>query len=516
MGKSNKTTRSPGKSRKDKEKGTGPSQAGGTPGNIGVQNPTGPVVGQDPIISSVPATVVSNPPVHTAGNQEEVAESSTAARPSIPVAVGDGVAERTVNQTDAVPSAREQWDALKQVMTQLALLTSVIAPAPVVQMTGNPIGVHPMVGNQIGTVHRGMNQTEENVDEENPEVVEINPPTQRSSKKKVDYLSVLEHITRLGTKQFQGCSDPIEADEWKSRLTRNFSSTRCPEDYKKDIAVHFLEKDAHNWWLAYEKRNGDQLISFADFEREFNKKFFPPEAWDRLECAFLDLVQGNRTVREYEEEFNRLRRYVGRELEDEQAQVRRFIRGLRVEIRNHCLVRTFNSVSELVERAAMIEIGIEEENQLKQARFNSRSNPISKSGEKKRKWDKVENSNKSSGKRPECETCGKKHGGECWKAIGACARCGNKEHSTQNCPRMDQGTRATSDDARTCFHCGKTGHFKRECPKLQVEKQAGQNTHRGRNDPTPPAKRQAGAPRVYELSKETSDAGTFTAITGTL
>ncbi|WP_459585845.1 hypothetical protein, partial [Enterobacter asburiae] len=81
-------------------------------------------------------------------------------------------------------------------------------------------------------------------------------------------------------------------------------------------------------------------------------------------CAYLDLVQGNRTVREYDEEFNRLRLYVGRELEEEQAQVRRFVRGLRIEIRNHCLVRTFNSVSELVERAAMIEEGIEEERYL--------------------------------------------------------------------------------------------------------------------------------------------------------
>ena len=53
---------------------------------------------------------------------------------------------------------------------------------------------------------------------------------------------------------------------------------------------------------------------------------------DRLECAYLDLVQGNRTVHEYDEEFNRLRRFVGRELEDEQSQVCRFIRGLRVEI----------------------------------------------------------------------------------------------------------------------------------------------------------------------------------------
>lgn len=67
----------------------------------------------------------------------------------------------------------------------------------------------------------------------------------------MDYLNVLEHVIRLETKHFQGSSDLIEVDEW-SRLVRSFNSTRCPDDYRKDIAVHFLEGDAHNWWFAVE------------------------------------------------------------------------------------------------------------------------------------------------------------------------------------------------------------------------------------------------------------------------
>ena len=69
----------------------------------------------------------------------------------------------------------------------------------------------------------------------------------------------------------------------------------------------------------------------------------------------MDLVQGRRTVGEYEKDFNRLRRYVGKELEDEAVQVRRFIRGLMAELRTYCSVRTFHTVSELVERMAMLE-----------------------------------------------------------------------------------------------------------------------------------------------------------------
>ena len=141
-------------------------------------------------------------------------------------------------------------------------------------------------------------------------------------------------------------------------MVRNFRSTRCPEDYQKDIAVHFLEGDAHNWWLALDKRTNGTIERFADFEVEFNQKYFPAEAWDRLESKFWDLVQGCRTVREYEEEFNRLRRYVGKKLEDEAVQVRRFIQGLMAELQTF---RTFHTVSEFVERMTMLDTNLAEE-----------------------------------------------------------------------------------------------------------------------------------------------------------
>ncbi|XP_033138905.1 uncharacterized protein LOC117129740, partial [Brassica rapa] len=183
--------------------------------------------------------------------------------------------------------------------------------------------------------------------------------------------SLLQHLSRLGTKHFSGSTNPIVADEWRSRLVKNFQSTRSPEDYRRDIAVHFLEGDTHNWWLAVDKRTNGSLESFTDFEVEFNCKYFPAEAWDRLEAQFLDLAQGRRTVREYEEEFNQLRRFVGRELEDEAVQVRRFIRGLRPELKTHFPIRTFNTVGELVERVALLETNLAEE-----AKLKAKSHPV--------------------------------------------------------------------------------------------------------------------------------------------
>ena len=119
----------------------------------------------------------------------------------------------------------------------------------------------------------------------------------------------------LGTKRYQGGTDPFEADAWLHNLEQNFAATRCPEEFKNDVAVYYLEKDAISWWLCVERNFGDFDLSWADFRTAFVRKYFPPEARDRLEIKFMELVQGGLSIRKYEAEFTRLRKYVhyGRE-----------------------------------------------------------------------------------------------------------------------------------------------------------------------------------------------------------
>ena len=89
-------------------------------------------------------------------------------------------------------------------------------------------------------------------------------------------------------------------------------------------------------------------------------------------------------------------------------------------------------MSKLVERMAMTETNLAEEGKL-----NSRSQMTSSShgGDRKRKRDQVEEGKTSSG-RLECSKCGRHHGGECWKAMGACTHCGKMDHLARDCPRV--------------------------------------------------------------------------------
>ena len=100
---------------------------------------------------------------------------------------------------------------------------------------------------------------------------------------------------------------------------------------------------------------------------------------------------------------------MGKDLEDETVQVGRFIRGLRVELRTYCSVRTFHTVSELVERMAMTETNLAEEFKMKSKSQRTSSGHV---GDRKHKRDQAEEGKTLSG-RPECPKCGRHQGGEC-------------------------------------------------------------------------------------------------------
>ena len=126
------------------------------------------------------------------------------------------------------------------------------------------------------------------------------------------YLDMMNQMTKLKTGKFSGGCKPIEADEWKTRVERNFSSLHCQEEHKKDLAVFFLEGDAYQWWQGVLRRDPTKVHDWDSFKEEFTRKYFPTETRIKLETTFLELRQGARSVRDYEQEFNRLKKYAGR------------------------------------------------------------------------------------------------------------------------------------------------------------------------------------------------------------
>lgn len=61
------------------------------------------------------------------------------------------------------------------------------------------------------------------------------------------------------------------------------------------------------------------------FKTEFDQKYFPSKTWDRLEAKFMNFTQVKRSIRQYEEQFNRFHHFVGKKMEAEVIQILLFL-----------------------------------------------------------------------------------------------------------------------------------------------------------------------------------------------
>ncbi|XP_013601351.1 PREDICTED: uncharacterized protein LOC106308775 [Brassica oleracea var. oleracea] len=200
------------------------------------------------------------------------------------------------------------------------------------------------------------------------------------------------------------------------------------------------------------------------------------------------------TVREYEAEFNSLKKYAGREAESEIFLVRKFMHGLRVDLRTRCKICNYDTVAELVEKAAEQKAGISEE--AKVFGTVAHVHPGKHAGKNQKPVKAGSLSKPNATGRSACSTCGKMHSGVCRAASGACPCCGSMDHKVCDCPEEDLRPKSQNEDAgeRVCYNCGETGHYKNQCPK--DAQSAGKRLSDG---PQPAAKRQAIMPQVYTI-----------------
>ena len=270
-----------------------------------------------------------------------------------------------------------------------------------------------------------------------------------------DYLKMVTLMKKCGTVIYPRGTDPFEASTWLRNLEKNFRAIHCPDNFKKDVAIYYLTKDASDWWDNVEEYYIGRDLDWEDFKTEFERKYFPPEAKDRLEIQFLELTQGNRKVREYEAEFTKLRKYSPYGARNEGALIRRFIRGLRADLASRLQVVKFHSLYELAEIAVNVQEGMEKEQaMMKHSEPSRRTEGL---GIRRMNNKGQFNRGRSRGRRND-----RRFG----NGPNVCYTCGGTGHFSSSCP-YSQGRKAS--DYITCFSCGEKGHYANSCPhKRQV------------------------------------------------
>ncbi|KAI0492351.1 hypothetical protein KFK09_026622 [Dendrobium nobile] len=180
-----------------------------------------------------------------------------------------------------------------------------------------------------------------------------------------------------------------------------------------------------------------------------------------MQESFLRLVQGSKTVMQYEAEFTALARYAPQLVSTSAERCYRFLRGLRDSLRQPLVPFHISDFSELVERARLIENDLMATQQrwtASRKRFGGETSGSGSSGKRKfvtgsgsvdsrksRGSSGTATSTTSSGSvsgAPVCQSCGRRHHGQCYRMAGLCFRCGQTGHRIAECPQAGSDRRS--------------------------------------------------------------------------
>eukprot|EP00253_Pinus_taeda_P029424 PITA_29424 len=175
---------------------------------------------------------------------------------------------------------------------------------------------------------------------------------------------ISRELQKIRLPEFSGGRAGERAEAWLEGMNRCFRLREYSPLAKTKIVVFQLKESALIWWGNLEK----QLHLTSDnvpwdlFEERFRAKYLPPYFQQQQARAFHTLIQGSKTVEEYEIRFMELVKYI-HYLDSDERQAERFIFGLNPRIRALVSMWKPSSVAEAVEcgRYAEEHLGIKKD-----------------------------------------------------------------------------------------------------------------------------------------------------------
>jgi hypothetical protein len=183
-----------------------------------------------------------------------------------------------------------------------------------------------------------------------------NPKASRDSRGEFPPEDITRELQKIKLPEFVGGRTSECTEAWLEGMTRCFALRDYASNSKAKIAIFQLRDSALNWWGNLERQLHltPDTVSWELFEERFRRKYLPAYYEEQQVGAFHALIQGNRTVEEYEIRFMELVKYVSY-MDTDQRQADRFVYGLNPKIRAMVRMWKPSSVAEAVENARYTE-----------------------------------------------------------------------------------------------------------------------------------------------------------------
>ena len=138
-----------------------------------------------------------------------------------------------------------------------------------------------------------------------------------------------------------------------------FVAMGCNDDQRVILALFVLQGEADHWWDAkaclLKARLRDARITWELFLEAFQEKYFPKRFRHQMEADFMKLTQGTKYVAEYEEQFTAISRFASTLVANECSKCRKFLEGLRINIKGWLTILKLNNYADLVDRVILVE-----------------------------------------------------------------------------------------------------------------------------------------------------------------
>ncbi|VFQ71309.1 unnamed protein product [Cuscuta campestris] len=198
-----------------------------------------------------------------------------------------------------------------------------------------------------------MNTPEESEDEQEEEAQSETHrcPTTKNSQEKssTDF--------KVETPTFDGKDDPDDFIDWLETIERVFDYTEVSKDKKVKLVALKFRSYASTWWTNTTtkcKREGKAAVkTWAKMRALLKKKFIPTDYIRENFARLQHLRQGNRSVEEYNREFEELLMRCDLQENDSQTFVR-YLFGLNTQIANTVEQQTFENLEELTKLALKV------------------------------------------------------------------------------------------------------------------------------------------------------------------